>query len=89
MLGLSGTVGAATLTTSQLASHNHRYYYLSGGASGGGTWDTGAPNNYTGTINTTSTGNSQSHTHGLNNITSNSVSNIPPFYTLTYVMRCA
>ena len=34
-------------------------------------------------------GGSQPHTHSLSNVTSNNGNNLPPYYCLSYIMRCA
>lgn len=86
--GLSGTVGATTLTEAQLASHSHttsaqindhlaashnRLPYM--------LWT-----NYSGSaFSTQATGASTAHTHSLSG-TINSASNLSPFYALAYVV---
>ena len=86
--GFSGTVGATTLTESQLASHNHAYigaqglYPSAAGIISGGTGNVG-----TGYVQ--NSGGSQSHTHSLSNISSGSASSLSPYYTLAFIMRIA
>ena len=86
--GFSGTVGATTLTESQLASHNHAYigsqglYPSADGIISGGTGNVG-----TGYVQ--NSGGSQSHTHSLSNISSGSASSLSPYYTLAFIMRIA
>lgn len=82
---LSGTVGATTLTVEQLASHAHTVqgtYYDSGGFGGGktGIWAT--------SVTTSSVGGSKSHTHTLDGA-SGEASSLPPYYVLSFIMRCA
>lgn len=82
---LSGTVGATTLSTSQMPSHTHSVpnqtglntsgYHLDG-------WSWGDP------LKTDSAGGSQPHTHTLDGA-SGEASSLPPYYVLSYVMRCA
>ena len=38
---------------------------------------------------TDATGSSQAHTHSLSGAESGSASNLPPYYALSYIMRCA
>lgn len=38
---------------------------------------------------TDATGGSQAHTHSLSGAESGSASNLPPYYALSYIMRCA
>lgn len=81
--GLSGTVGATTLTVEQLAKHSHRIAENIGQA---------GSNAYAATAgslsNTQTTGGSQPHTHALDGA-SEEASSLPPYYTLAYIMRCA
>lgn len=86
---ISGTVGETTLTTSQLASHNHRTYYLANDGGGGSAWNVGEPSHYTGYVNTTSSGSSQEHTHTLSGTKSTSASSFPPYYALAFIIRVA
>lgn len=85
MLALSGTVGAVTLTVEQIASHGHA---VRTGSFGGGAKITVNDTNE----RTTSgqviepTGGSQSHNHSLSG-TSGSASNLPLYYSLSYIMR--
>lgn len=83
-LGLSGTVGATTLSVGQLAAHNHatsrgnytgdnRPYYQ-----GAGTLQ--------GSISTYNAGNSESHTHALTASTA-AAGSLPPYYALALIMR--
>ena len=88
-LGLSGTVGAATLTEGQLAAHNH-YTALQGGDGGGsGTQAFDSTSSPWGTSNyySSTTGGSQSHTHSFMAST-DSDNNMCPYYALAYIMRC-
>ena len=83
---LSGTVGETTLTLDQLASHVHSYsraatnrLYSGGGAN---------PMDTNVTANTGQTGGSQPHSHTLSGA-SGEASSLPPYYVLSYIMRCA
>ena len=83
--GLSGTVGATTLTVAQLASHKHPYSRATTGRlyTGGGS----GPLDQNVTDNTGQTGSSQSHTHSLSGATSKTASSLPPYYAGQYVIR--
>ena len=83
---LSGTVGSTTLTEAQLASHKHSYSKATTGRlyTGGGS----GPLDKLVTDQTGATGGSQSHTHTLDG-ESGEASSLPPYYVLSYVMRCA
>ena len=83
---LSGTVGSTTLTVEQLASHTHTVH----GNSDGG-WSGSAPtigDGWQWSRKVDSAGGSQPHTHTLDGA-SGEASSLPPYYVLSYVMRCA
>lgn len=84
--GLSGTVGATTLTVEQLASHEHSYSKGTTGRlyTGGGS----GPLDKNVVDVTGSTGGSQSHTHTLDGA-SGEANGLPPYYALAYIMRTA
>ena len=84
---LSGTVGATTLTVEQIAKHQHQTYYLANDGGGGSAWNVGEAGNFTGRVNTTSVGGSQSHTHNLSGGKSGNASSLPPYYALAFIMR--
>ena len=85
--GVSGTVGETTLTETQLASHNHKMLVQTGaGATSSLSGGNGAPLWSTGYLQ--NSGGSQPHTHALSG-TSGDASGLPPYYALTYIMRCA
>ena len=85
---LSGTVGATTLTVEQLASHTHGYRKVTSWKGWHGSNDgndckppkDGQP--------TDATGSSQPHTHTLEGA-SGEAKILPPYYALSFVMRCA
>ena len=92
---LTGTVGDTTLTEAQLASHKH---YVSRnkdlnnaneneGASGNhdtvGNYSSAGWNYLTSPV-----GSSQAHTHDLAGA-SGDASSLPPYYVLSFIMRCA
>ena len=83
---LSGTVGETTLTETQLASHKHQANLLvpvSGqGLQGTTSAQTGNASTYT-----EPAGGSQPHTHDLTG-KSAAAGSLPPYYALTYIMRC-
>ena len=83
-------MGATTLTVDQLASHTHEYKKPN---VAGQPADFGNPTGPGPLVdprdsNTVSTGGSQSHTHNFSGKSSNA-SNLPPYYTLAMIMRCA
>ncbi|WP_304050890.1 hypothetical protein [Desulfovibrio piger] len=85
---LSGTVGATTLTEAQLASHTHKIRLASNSNSGNGL-DAGKGSATVMESNrVATTGDSQPHTHTLSGV-SGEASSLPPYYVLSYVMRCA
>ena len=81
---VSGTVGSTTLSVAQMPSHSHSFdkgtygniAEAKGSANSGKQW-------------TDATGSSQAHTHSLSGAESGSASNLPPYYALSYIMRCA
>lgn len=85
---ITGTVGATTLTVEQLASHTHGYRKVTSWNGWNGTNDgndckppkDGQP--------TDATGSSQPHTHTLDGA-SGEAKILPPYYALSFVMRCA
>ena len=85
---LSGTVGETTLTEAQMPTHKHDIYTGNGVVSGGS-----SPNVWQGVSHgwmpqTEPTGGSESHTHTQEGETGD-VSNLPPYYALAMIMRCA
>lgn len=85
--GLSGTVGETTLSETQLASHKHQanlFVPVSGqGLQGTTSAQTGNASTYT-----EPAGGSQPHTHDLTG-ESAAAGSLPPYYVLSYIMRCA
>ena len=85
--GLSGTVGATTITGEQLAIHHHpmKKFVLTA-------YSTGINQTYAenGDADTTTllAGGSQPHTHSLSGA-SGEASSLPPYYALAYIMRTA
>lgn len=80
-------MGATTLTVAQLAAHGHTAATHSGDNSGGPYFD-GAGNAPIATGSTNNTGSSQPHTHSLAASTG-PANNLPPYYSLAYIMRVA
>lgn len=81
---ISGTVGWTTLSVDQMPSHSHSF---SKGTYGNLAEARGSAND--GKQWTDATGGSQAHTHSLSEAKSDSASNLPPYYALPYIMRCA
>ncbi|WP_300907622.1 hypothetical protein [uncultured Desulfovibrio sp.] len=90
---LSGTVGATTLSVGQVASHQH---VASGYSPTSQAWDL-RPGGILAfwnkaetprSVTTSSAGASNTHTHSLTAPTQ-PASNMPPYYALAYIMRCA
>lgn len=82
---LTGTVGDTTLSTSQMPSHTHSVPNQTGTNTNGthiDGWSWGRP------VNTDSAGGSQPHTHDLTGA-SGDASSLPPYYVLSFIMRCA
>lgn len=85
---LSGTVGETTLSVEQMPSHTHGYRKVTSWNGWNGTNDgndckppkDGQP--------TDATGGSQPHTHTLSGA-SGEAKILPPYYALSFVMRCA
>ena len=79
---ISGTVGSTTLSVAQMPSHTHTF--------GIGTYGSSAEakGNTSSKQRTDATGGSQAHTHTLEGA-SDEVSNIPPYYALSFIMRTA
>lgn len=85
---VSGTVGATTLSVEQMPRHTHSYTDAHSGAGSGN--PSGQSWGYTVETKVTApSGGSQAHTHSLSEAKSDSASNLPPYYTLSYIMRCA
>ena len=81
-MGVSGTVGATTLTEAQMPSHTHTF--------GIGTYGSSAEakGNTSSKQRTDATGGSQAHTHSLSGA-SEEASGLPPYYVLAFIMRIA
>ena len=85
---ISGTVGETTLTVEQLATHLHPLGAYSGLKNDQG-GETGDLNVGTASFNNTeSAGGSQSHTHDMTGA-SEEANGLPPYYALSFIMRCA
>ena len=86
--GLSGTVGATTLSVEQMPAHGHSY--ISRASSRDCGYASGSPMFWqnTATAKTGNAGGSQSHTHTLDGA-SGEANGLPPYYALSYIMRTA
>lgn len=82
---LSGTVGETTLTKEQMPSHTHSYTRYSSKGGEGRSYEQWYADS---TQNTGATGGSQPHTHDLTGA-SGDASSLPPYYVLSFIMRCA
>ena len=87
--GLSGTVGATTISIDQMPWHGHTNYnriaYGPGG--NGAACNAGEPNGTTATgVAVIPTGGSAAHGHTLTGTVS-AANSLPPYYTLAYIMR--
>ena len=85
---LSGTVGATTLSVAQMPRHTHQQSFSNG-------WGEGADGSIRmhvssgpGSTSTQPAGQGQSHSHSLA-ADADAASNMPPYYALAYIMRCA
>lgn len=84
---VSGTTGATTLTVEQMPSHAHPF------SAAAVAYTRVADSNYTTSekrallqsLNTSSTGGSQAHSHSM----SGTISTLPPYYALAYIMKVA
>lgn len=81
-------MGETTLTVEQLATHLHPLGAYSGLKNDQG-GETGDLNVGTASFNNTeSAGGSQSHTHDMTGA-SEEANGLPPYYALSFIMRCA
>ena len=91
---ISGTVGATTLSTSQIASHYHTqstegYRHIGDKSVEQEAWvDSSNTATYFGSA-TYSTGGSSSHKHSISSVSTASMSSLPPYYSLSYIMHTA
>ena len=84
---LSGTVGETTIASTQMPSHTH--------TKGSGVWSGSpytnpgltAPSNSGARMTTDATGGSQSHTHSMTDISSGVANSLPPYFSMTYIIR--
>ena len=88
-MGVSGTVGAATLTVEQMPSHSHTVPWKLHIIEPRGS-DNAATTNVPQDAEVAShlTGSSQSHSHGLSGSVG-SANSLPPYYALAYIIRVA
>ena len=86
---VSGTVGETTLSTKQMPSHTHGYSKVTWWRGWNGKNDGDDCKPPSDGQPTDATGGSQAHTHALSGAKSGSASTLPPYYALTYIMRCA
>ena len=82
--GVTGTVGATTLSVAQLASHTH--------ATPTGKEQTNSVHGNDLNVirldgKTGATGGSQPHTHSLSGVSSEAAGSLPPYYAGHYVIR--
>ena len=80
-VSVSGSVGSTTLSVSQMPSHTHDGYYTYGEGTSSHTVRTYVVQGGTGTYR----GGSSSHTHTFTG-TSTSVSTLPPYYALAFII---
>ena len=87
-IDLSGQTGATTLTVDQMPSHSHSSGYSVGFMDGGVGATELSVGNYKANQNpltVSNTGGSQPHTHSLSG--SATVSTLPPYYALCFIMK--
>lgn len=84
---LSGAAGATTLSVAQMPSHGHGTNAISGSRPNydGNTWAGGSVDTLVASIN--NNGSSGSHTHTLSGSATGTVSVLPPYYALAYIMK--
>ena len=86
--GVSGTVGATTLSVEQMPSHHHTIGGFTGSKNDAG-GRSGDINVGTAAVDyTASAGNSLPHAHDLSG-SSGAASNLPPYYILAQIIRVA
>lgn len=87
---ISGNVGDTTLSTTQMPSHTHSFKYFTGYTSASSEYkyvsSIGEGRGGT-TVTTTTAGNSLSHTHSLSNTSTTEEALLPPYYSLSYIIR--
>lgn len=86
--GLSGTVGDTTLSVAQMPSHTHGYRKVTRWNGWNGTNDGNDCKPPSDGQPTDATGGSQAHTHALSG-EAGKADTLPPYYALSFVMRCA
>ena len=84
--GVSGTVGATTLSVEQMPWHVHYGVERSGGNNWHHTNEGAAY--FTSYSQTDAAGGNQPHTHSMTGTVS-AANNLPPYYALAWIMRCA
>ena len=85
---LSGTVGETTLTKEQMPSHTHGYRKVTAWYGWNGTNDGNDCKPPSDGQPTDATGGSQAHAHALSG-EAGKADTLPPYYALSFVMRCA
>ena len=85
---ISGTVGETTLTKEQMPSHTHGYRKVTRWNGWNGTNDGNDCKPPSDGQPTDATGGSQAHTHALSG-EAGKADTLPPYYALSFVMRCA
>lgn len=85
---LSGTVGATTLTVAQMPRHAHQQSFINGWGEGADGFTRMHVSSEPGSTSTQPAGQGQSHSHSLA-ADADAASNMPPYYALAYIMRCA
>ena len=85
---MSGTVGETTLTKEQMPSHTHGYRKVTRWNGWNGTNDGNDCKPPSDGQPTDATGGSQAHTHALSG-EAGKADTLPPYYALSFVMRCA
>ena len=96
LAGVSGTVGATTLTVAQLAKHGHSLMTSRWGHQTSGAYkypvlstDPVLGADVPANPQPANAGSSSSHTHSLSGVKSGAASSLPPYYALAYIMRVA
>ena len=85
---ISGTVGSTTLSVEQMPSHTHGYRKVTRWNGWNGTNDGNDCKPPSDGQPTDATGGSQAHTHALSG-EAGKADTLPPYYALSFVMRCA
>lgn len=84
---MSGTVGATTLTTNEMPKHSHSFTVVNDDVSGQSSAIIYGRRGGVSTRSVQETGGSSSHTHSLSNTSTTEEALLPPYYSLSYIIK--